>query len=133
MTSPLDITKPVQTRDDGLEAAICGRCPDPSFPLIGWHRDTRGNILTGRWTEDGGYFRSNSPHRFDLINVPEKHTVWAVIASEADRPCDSCANVPRIGYAYLFDEKPSDLRHVGGIGSTVSACIQIEYQDGEGL
>jgi hypothetical protein len=127
----LDITQPVQTRD-GRKARIICHDANSDEAIIALVADEGGiehalsYYLDGRWVlrrESGA----------DLINVPQKHTVWAVIASEADRPCHLNANVPRIGYAYLFNEKPDDLRHISGIGSTVSACIEIEYQDGEGL
>lgn len=55
----------------------------------------------------------------------KRHRRWAVIALD-----DNCS--PRAGYAYLYKEKPENTA-VSGIGRHATACIEIEFCEGEGL
>lgn len=68
---PLDITKPVQTRD-GRKVRILATDMKGNYPLVGLVTELSGNEIIHTYDVDGVFvtLRKGSPH--DLINVPAK-------------------------------------------------------------
>lgn len=113
----IDWDKPVQTRD-GREVAIHtigGR--SQACPVVGEYRDSGGSWACRRWTHDGRYL-SNRKSEDDLVNVPQKHTVWLNVYAR-DSACI----------------KEHDTRKDADEGATRGriACIEVTFTEGEGL
>jgi len=101
----IDWDKPVQTRD-GREVRIWTRdakC-DPDYPVQGEiynHRSGEWTYTT--WVSTGAYYKIDNEGR-DLINVPEKRTLWVNVNPDKRKDAgfqhkisaDTCAGPDRI-------------------------------------
>jgi hypothetical protein len=76
----LDLTKPVQTRDE-CKVTIYRMDAKGIYPMHGCiHRhdiDAPASWqLNGRWLSEEDGWQPNREHHNDLVNVPQKRTVW---------------------------------------------------------
>lgn len=76
---PLDLNKPVQTRDGRPVRILCenGHFHGKQSPVVGLVRCKDGFDAIATWGKDGRRFDSiDSPHDSDLVNVPTKREGW---------------------------------------------------------
>lgn len=70
----IDFTKPVQTKDGRPVRIICTDRKFGSYVVVGLiERDGREDLYS--WDINGGYYGFYN-NNFDLVNVPEKKTVY---------------------------------------------------------
>lgn len=110
----IDWDKPVQTRD-GREVRI--------YTRQGRHETATvvGEICSGglcppiltRWCADGSDDHSSRPNENDLVNVPQKHTVWE----------------NKYKSTLYRTKEDADL---AARGNRI-ACIQVTFYEGDGL
>lgn len=117
---PLNLSRPVQTRDGRKVRIIC--TDGPAFcgeqPITGF---IEGNNIADNWQAGGNYWRKCTIGQLDqskdLINVPEKRVVWVNIY---EQPLAIAAH----GSRGTADKSAS----VGRI-----ACVRVEFTEGEGI
>lgn len=114
--TPFDVTKPVQTRDghkavivyrdlQGARQTLVAVIDYPDFRM----QKVEYYYTDGRWTSQGEC-------ALDLVNIPEKREVWVnfyLVGSGSSHPSRSMA-----------DRAAAPGR---------SACIRVEFTEGEGL
>lgn len=112
---PFDPSKPVQTRD-GKAARIIATDKKGQFPIVALLTMPDGNEELFSVTRDGRSSTTMHLSSFDLINIPEKHTVWL-----------NCY----LGHCGDFypTREAADL----GRSSNRIACVKVEFEEGEGL
>lgn len=119
--TPIDWNKPVQTKDGRKVRVLCTDGPDEMFPVIGI---IDGEVIPRRWnllgTKDCAYGWDD----VNLINAPEKHTLWVnVWRYKADN----------LFTVVDFDQAGSD-RDASWAGMyKLIARIHHEFHEGEGL
>lgn len=109
---PLDLTKPLQTRDGQPVTILTTERPDSLHPVVGM--TNAGLILT--YTAQGKVYSGGREHELDLMNVPERRTIWLNIYQ--NQP-------PR---EYSSRDQANFFADPGRI-----ACIEVTYTEGEGL
>lgn len=111
----LDLTKPVQTRD-GRQVRIL--CTDMigTFPMVGLIKGHCGDEDVAMWTSDGKY-RLFDDCEHDLMNVPEKHSVWINFYKSGMR------------YGWHTSKEMADRQ----AGEDRIACVNVVFNDGDGL
>lgn len=117
---PLDLSKPVQTRDGRKARIICTDLKCPDFPIVAAFQ------LTGSFNEEvsstfrrDGTFLSGTQTVSDLINVPEKREVWINFYPKEE------GRLPRV-----HDTKSDADKHAS---KDREACVKVVYQEGDGL
>ena len=117
---PFDPTKPCQTRDGRKVRILCtdaqcfgiSREPQPIVGLID------GNPTPQTWSKNGGF--GCGLGNADLINIPEKRTVWVNMYKSGGTSPQHPSKESADTNASLFD------------GGRI-ACIKVEFTEGEGL
>lgn len=109
---PLDLSKPVQTRDGQPVTIFTTERPNSPYPVVGMTNE--GTILT--YTAQGKSYSDSREHALDLMNVPERRTIWLNIYE--NRP-------PR---EYSSRDQANFFADPGRI-----ACVEVTYTEGEGL
>lgn len=115
----IDWDKPVKTRD-GCEVRIYtneGRLMH--YPVVGEYRNGDG-FQIGRWTSEGHWscLRIHAEDR-DLINVPQKHTVWVNVYKS-----HNSLSILNYDSRRIADQLVQEGR---------IACIEVTFTEGEGL
>lgn len=118
---PLDLTKPVQTRDGRsvriIETNFKGYSDTLTIVAIVWDSTVNQEVIH-LYTPDG---KTNNNSKWDLINIPEKHTRWINI-------------FPTGHNSENYKTKEEADRIYNGVNiSKRIACIKIEFEEGEGL
>lgn len=108
---PLDLTKPLQTRDGQPVTILTTERPDSLHPVVGM--TNAGLILT--YTTQGKVYSCGREHELDLMNVPEKRTFWFNIYE------DRQTRHPNRDHADYY-------ACYGRL-----ACVEVTYTEGEGL
>ena len=109
-----DPTKPCTTRDGREVRLFAERMKDGR--LAGTLTRTNGDEVVSTWYPGGNYYE-NSDSNFDLFNIPVKRTVWV--------------NFYRDWCCFYYDSrKEADMatRY-----QARSACVKVEFEEGEGL
>jgi hypothetical protein len=105
-----DPSKPVQTRDGRPARILCTDIKHPNYSIAAAYTNQFGVEIISSYTTDG---ISSGHGSVDLINVPEKRTVWVNVYPSLGYPtkalADKCAATDRI------------------------ACVPLTYTVGEGL
>lgn len=70
---PLDLTKPVQTRDGRPARIICTDRKSDHYPILALLMED-GTEYTTSFTVDGECYQNGGENRTDLVNVPPKRT-----------------------------------------------------------
>lgn len=83
MTTPLDFSKPVQTRDGQPVRILCTDRKHPNYTVIGLI-EIGGLDITKYWTEDGHYFSTRKEDYLDLIQAPQPRKHAELIKKWAD-------------------------------------------------
>lgn len=121
MTKKFDPTKPVQTRDGRAARIICTdrKTKDDSsiVALVTVTPDITESETTLIFTTDGCISVDGIEHPIDLINVPEKHTVWVNMY-----PVSRSIN-------FYKTRKEADINAT----CNRTACVEVTYTEGEGL
>lgn len=113
---PLDLSKPVQTRD-GRKVRILCTDGHESWPIVGL---IEGVTYPDVWRADGSYGAIN-PHA-DIVNVPEpERTGWVNIYE--------C----RARGSKVHDTKTAADCVALDTGWARIACIEVKYRPGQGL
>lgn len=122
----IDFDKPVQTLYGEPVRIIETNVAGARYPIVGlvatgggerlYRYDRQGRVSLGRGP------RSPRPHSLDLINVPEKHTLWLNINRVS-------GNRAAVGGYYSSREEAD----AWAIGVARIACIPITVTEGEGL
>lgn len=117
-TKKFDPTKPVQTRD-GRKARIVDTNykggPKSILAIV-----TLNSTLEAAhaYNKDGSYL-TNMTQDLDLINIPEKYTLWVNLY--ADR-----------GSMFTHSHSSRAQADVNA-GASRIACVKVEFEEGEGL
>jgi hypothetical protein len=109
-----DPTKPVQTRDGRSARILCTDLKD-RWPIVAAITRTDGTEYSTGYAVDGKFTCRHQPER-DLINVPEKRTVWVNVYP------DDCLKV------HETESRAEVVRT-----SHCIACVPLTYTVGEGL
>lgn len=111
MTPPLDLSRPVTTRDGRPARIICTdrKGPYPLVVLI----DNCDSEATAYYCSKG--LAGTNASSLDLINAPIKYSGWLNVYRDGDT-------------AFWDDRSAADKHQVGRI-----ACIRVEFVEGEGI
>jgi hypothetical protein len=108
---------------DGREAKVCvATCyssSDRQLLLKGFVRNLDGVWVGCGWEVDG---LSNTTKNLDIFDVPVKHTRWVNVYSNT-------SGVHHTNGGLYLDKVEAD----GYAGKTCVACIEITFEEGEGL
>lgn len=112
-----DPTKPCTTRDGREVRLFTERMTDGRLVGIVVNKHGVESIYT--WMPDGSAWRGGSYRESDLINIPEKRTVWVNFHKNGQcfYHCDRLAAD--------FDAQLKKLPRY--------ACVKVEFEEGEGL
>ena len=111
MPTPLDFSKPVQTRNGRPVRILCTDRKHPYYTVIGLI-EIDGVDTTKYWTEDGHYFSTRDGHYFstrkenylDLIQAPQPRKHAELIKTWAD---DDSVRVKRVSHSgWIEDHYP---------------------------
>ncbi len=110
--TPLDLTKPVQTRDGRKARIICTDRLHGVEPIVALVTEQDGVEYAADYRTNGR-FLNFSESDWDLINVPERLTGYANIYPNREvghlyptrEEADLYAGTERIGVAYIDTEK----------------------------
>lgn len=109
----LDLTKPVQTRDGRRVRILCTDRQDEKFPIIALVQDLfECNERLYSYTKRGFANVGGGPSSCDLVNVPEKRSMWVNVYEKANN--DVCHSTKR----------EADKNQVPGR----IACIELTYE-----
>lgn len=89
MTTTLDLTKPVQTRD-GRPVRIYATDAGGKHPVHGAFLSEEGEWQSDTWTPEGKYLEPLSDHCLDLINIPPKPRVIRFVEDPEGRYYEAC-------------------------------------------
>ena len=110
-----DPTKPVQTRDGRKARRADVNLENKIYPLCFIIEKQRGIEEPETYTEQGKFYSDGGFSVLDLINIPEKHVRYMSIYNKDDS-------------SVLYkSRKQAD----SNAGEGRSACIRIEYEDGQ--
>ena len=117
MTKEFDLTKPVQTRDGRTARILCTDREGWEWPVVALIKSKTGIEGVCSYLRSGR-LKGASESTLDLINVPEKRTLWLNV--------------------YTSGSVSSPGHRSKAIASTHAhrtriACIEITYEEGEGL
>lgn len=119
LDKPLDLTKPVQTRD-GRKVLLLGvlKKSRTSYPLITVVTQPNGEEVLETYTLQGyaTLASSNGENSRDLVNVPEKHQAWINL-------------YPHGGGSLHTSRERADSHAL----CNRIACVKVEYTEGQGL
>lgn len=110
----LDLTKPIETRY-GRKVEILKTNLNGEYPILA----LIDNEDIESYTLDGNYFINADFHSLDLVNVSAKYSKWINIYNEGDGED-----------VIMHDTKES--ADEGAISARI-ACINIEFEEGDGL
>lgn len=123
MSKPFDITKPFRCREKHWTAsAIKG--PDGRF--YGWACRHLDDPEEASWDHFGRWNERTGENARDLVNIPEKHVRWVNVFGVAGT----------LGLSDPFrskEEADGSVRHMPISAANRTACIRIEFEEGEGL
>ena len=103
MPTPLDFSKPVQTRAGQPVRILCTDRKHPNYTVIGLI-EIDGVDITKYWTEDGHYFSTRKEDYLDLIQAPQPRKHAELIKTWAD---DDSVRVKRASYnGWIEDHDP---------------------------
>jgi len=109
----LDLNKPVQTRDGRKARIICTDMKRSDYPIVAL--TDRGDYeVCDLFTIDGTCSLSAEPHKNNLINVPEKHTVYINMYPDGRE------------FSYASREEADECAATNRI-----ACVKVEYEKGQ--
>lgn len=75
--SKLDLTKPVQLRDGRKARIICTDRVSDHYPVLALIPDTDGKEYSESYTVEGKLYTHGSGNsQMDLVNVPERHSIF---------------------------------------------------------
>jgi hypothetical protein len=107
---------------DGREAKVCvitgGTFPNTASMLKGFAKFPDGVWAQAIWSDDGLGLNKH----YDLFDVPVKHTRWVNVYSNT-------SGVHHTNGGLYLDKVEAD----GYAGKTCVACIEITFEEGEGL
>ncbi len=116
MTKPFDPSKPVQTRDGRKARIIATDRADKSYPIVALIGDD-DDIST--FTAAGYYYTEGcGSNRSDLVNIVQKFTKWMNVYGDSNEG------------GRLWDRRD---QADGGQQPRRTACIQVNWEEGEGL
>ena len=120
----IDWTKPVQTKDGRKVRVLCtdARGRNPVIGLVLNEDEETDEMMS--WPISGDAWGPDHDYSLDLINVPEKHTLWVnVWRDKADN----------LFTVVDFDQDGSD-RDASGAGMyKLAARFTREFHEGEGV
>lgn len=121
MTKPLDLSKPVVTRDGRPVRILCTDAKNDYYPVIGIALDDQGLEVPRSWSLSGETYLREIRDT-DLINAPETRTVWVVVKMDAmggrmattflnkDSARDYAQHTSRVIWPFVSDPTPIELR-----------------------
>lgn len=75
MSKPIDVSKPVETRE-GHPARIIASDVKTEYPIIAVVKISEHKEVVRAYSKDGTFLMDGSPSKADLVNVPEKLTFY---------------------------------------------------------
>lgn len=130
-----DPTKPCRTRNGGPARIVCTDRKQSGYPILACIGRFDETIVS--YTAEGtcGLYQSSSGEHenmkgvFDLVNIPEKHKGWINITPTdlGEQP----AGMIYLRHGNLWPTKEEAVRNRGN-GPNL-ACLEIEFEEGEGL
>ena len=118
MEKKFDTTKPVQTRDGRKARIICTDRFYPGYPIVALIDDVHFGRETLKAYSPDGIVLYEPYSGMDLINIPEKVTVYLNVYLDTD---------PRIGCGYAYTTEKQARENADGAGAAVIAVpITIE-------
>lgn len=122
MKKSIDFTKPIQTRDGRKVRYLHTLEGDNEYRVVSIcvaKEDGQEEIV--RHTLAGGYYDDEEESQNDLVNVPEKKTLWVNIYPGTN-----------LGVTGVVAHGSRGQADAHGSPSRV-ACVQVEYIEGQGL
>ena len=117
----IDWNKPIQTRNGHEVRIYTTEGQWPTYPVIGERQSDSRNWILERWTLNGLLNPGDSECESDIINVPEKHTLWLNIYAHG------CARVLKL-------ESHDTRKDADGYAPHDRiACVEVTFTEGEGL
>ncbi len=116
---PIDLSKPVMTKN-GCEARVyTTRGENQSYPVVGEYFNAHNTWTAFSWRADGG-----SPYHLhlELINVPQQQTAWINVCRRPD-----------VTELFVFIYPSRIEADVGATNMTRIACFEHTFTEGEGL
>ena len=112
----LDLDKPLQTRDGSSVRILCRYKKGPeNARVIGLVTHCNGDESVFSWSIAGRYLITRES-RYDLVNIPVKHTVWVNF------------EVSPFAYTHLSKAEAETSRNADCI-----ATVEVTFTEGEGL
>jgi len=71
-----DINKPFKTRDGCVAVILKSDLNNEHYPMAGYVTTPEGVEQSKSWTKEGRWLSDTAGHRFDLVNVKTKHTIY---------------------------------------------------------
>ena len=112
---PFDPSKAVRTRGNKRVRIIATDINNDGWPIGALVTEDDGREVFYKYTVDGRRTLS-SIHSYDLINIPEKRTVWV--------------NIYECGHCSYYST--SHRAFENALSSRI-ACVKVEFEEGEGL
>lgn len=114
---PLDLTKPVQTRDGRKARIICtdGKHELPSYRVWALVMSEYGNETAFPYDVNGMFEPSTGPHLSDLVNIPERRTIFKAIWVSGDTSVITKLSLSEIKKAYRNDKSFIELTIEDGV------------------
>lgn len=127
INKPLNLDKPVQTRDGRAARIICTNRKTsgtqmPVLALVTTHHLGSVSEYIEFFTEEGTTHRDGSVSKLDLINIPVKRKGWVNVYPWGEK-----------NFTIAEAHKTKTSANRAAVVAKRIACIPIEFEEGEGL
>lgn len=72
----IDFSKPVETKDGRKVRVLTSTMKNPEYPVVVIITDAEGNEYSETYAASGALYNHRDDAEDDLVNVPEKRTLW---------------------------------------------------------
>lgn len=126
---PLDLSKPVQTRDGRKVRILCTDAAEP-WPVVGvLPRQMRPGDFIGRWDTEG----RSQDGTTDIVNAPDPSFWLNIYERGCLSPNADDGSILKVPAATKDEADERAAQQMSYYGTARIACIEVKYRPGQGI